>query len=81
MEHPGVDLLQIKRDFNLEEIQAKIQGLNTRIAFSYRINNQDLINQLNMVLEVYTRAQQEMLNEMFGNGGKGPDLDDKIDIS
>jgi len=81
MEHPGVDILELKRDFNLEEIQGKIQDLNKRVAFAYRINNQDLINQLNMVLEVYTRAQQEMLNEMFGNSGKGPDLDEKIDIS
>jgi len=81
MEHPGVDILQLKRDLNLEEIQVKIQDLNKRVAFAYRINNQDLINQLNMVLEVYTRAQQEMLNEMFGNSGKDSDLDEKIDIS
>jgi len=80
MEHPGVDIHQIKNDLNLEEIQAKIMDLQKRITFVYRTGNQSLINQLEMVIEVYRRAQYEVLEEMYGNKD-GPDLDEKIDIS
>jgi len=80
MEHPGVDIAQIKEELTLEQVQGKINDLNNRMTFAYRTGNQSLINQLDMVLEVYTRAQREKLEEMFGNKD-GPDLDGKIDIS
>jgi len=81
MEHPGVDINQVKKDLTLEEIQVKIGELNTRLTFAYRTNNESLMNQVNMVLEVYTRAQREMLHEMFSPGGDDPDIDGKIDVS
>ena len=81
MEHPGLDIVQIKRDLTLEEIQGKISELNQRNSYAYRTGNQSLINQIDMVLEVYQRAQNELLDEMFSPGGTGPDIDGKIDIS
>jgi len=80
MEHPALDVLQIKNDLTIEEIQSKVMDLNKRMTFAYRTGNQSLINQLSMVLEVYTRAQRELLDEMFGNKD-GPDLNGKIDVS
>lgn len=79
MEHPGVNIAQIKEDLSLDEIQGKLQQLNSRLSFSYSTGNQELINQLEMIIEVYRRAQFEMLEEMFGNDG--PDTSDSIDIS
>jgi len=81
MEHPGLDIRQIKEDHSLEEIQAKIGDLNNRLTFAYKTANQSLMNQLSMVLEVYIRAQQEILEEKFGGGGDDVDLDSKIDIT
>lgn len=81
MEHPGIDIVQVKRDLTLEEIQAKIIELQTKMGFAYRMGKHEMMHQLEMMLEVYTRAQMEMLDEMFGDNGDGPDLGGKIDVS
>ena len=81
MEHPGVSITQIKRDLKIEEIQEKLRELYKRQAFAYQTNNTPMLAQLEMIIEVYARAQMEILNEMFSPGGDGPDLDDKIDVS
>ena len=81
MEHPGIDINQIKRDLSIEEIQEKLRELYKRQAFAYQTNNTPMLSQIEMVIEVYSRAQMEMLEEMFSPGGDGPDLDDKIDVS
>jgi len=81
MEHPGLDIVQIKKDLSLEEIQSKVNDLHKRMAFAYTTGNHDMMYQLEMMLEVYTRAQMEVLNEMFSPDGDGPDLDGKIDVS
>lgn len=80
MEHPGVDIHEIKK-MKLEEIQEKLTDLYKRQTFAYSTNNMPLLHQLEMIIEVYSRAQMELLNEMFSPGGDGPDLDDKIDVS
>jgi hypothetical protein len=80
MEHPGVNINDVKK-LSLEEVQDKIRELYERLTFAYSMGNQELINQIEMVLTVYRRAQQELLNEMFGDDGDGPDLSDKIDVS
>ena len=79
MEHPALNVIQIKEELSLEQIQEKIADLNKRLHFAYQMQNQSLINQLDMVLEVYVRAQSEILNEMF-SGDDGKDTG-QIDIS
>ena len=81
MEHPALDVTQIKRDMTLEEIQEKVTDIQKRLNYAYRTGNQPLINQLTMVFNVYIRAQKEVLDEMFGDDGDGPDLDQKIDVT
>jgi len=39
MEHPGIDIRVIKNDMTLDEIQAKIVDLRTRMGFAYRMCN------------------------------------------
>jgi hypothetical protein len=80
MEHPQLDVTEIKESHTLDQLQEKIGQLTDRLRFAYQTQNQALINQLNMVLECYTRAQMEKLDEMF----KSNDQDNqsgKIDIS
>ena len=81
MDHPGIDITQIKKDMTLEEIQEKIIQLRNRMGFAYSMGKHDMMNQLEMVLEVYTRAQTEILTDMFTDDGDGPDLSGKIDVS
>jgi uncharacterized membrane protein (DUF106 family) len=81
MEHPSVDIIAIKREMSLEEIQEKIMQLQTRMSFAYRTNNHNMMHQLEMIHEVYTRAQMEVLSEMFGSDEDGEDIGDQIDIS
>lgn len=79
MEHPGLDITTIKNDMALDEIQAKIVDLRSRMGFAYRINNQNMMNQLEMMLEVYVRAQNEILDEMFNS--QDDDHGGQIDVS
>ena len=52
MEHPGVDINQIKRDFKLEEVQDKLKELYKRQTFAYQTNNIAMLSQLEMIIEV-----------------------------
>lgn len=79
MEHPGIDIIAVKRDMNLEEIQGKILELRHKMTFAYHMQNQNLMNQLEMALEVYTRAQNEILEEMFSS--QDNDHGGQIDVS
>ena len=67
MEHPGLNVAQIKEDLSIEEIQAKLKDVIMKLNFAYSTGNNALITQLSMVRESYTRAQMEKLNEMFGD--------------
>jgi uncharacterized membrane protein (DUF106 family) len=79
MEHPSLNVAQLKKEHTLEEIQNKIRDIVTRLNFAYRTGNQPMINQLQMVYESYSRAQLEMVNELFN--GDGNNHQGKIDIS
>ena len=81
MEHPHLDIVAIKRDQTLEEIQGKVTDIRNRMTFAYQTNNQPMMHQLEMILEVYTRAQMEVLDEMFKPDGDDPDVAGKIDVS
>lgn len=80
MEHPGADINEIKK-LNIEEIQQKLSDLYKRQSFAYQTNNIPMLSQIDMIIEVYGRAQSELLNEMFSSDDDGPDLEDKIDVS
>lgn len=79
MEHPFLSVAQIKEELSVDEIHKKIQEIVGRLNFAHRTGNQQLINQLQMVYETYSRAQMEKVDELFGNDGKGHQ--GKIDIS
>lgn len=79
MEHPGLDVHQIKKELTLEEMQEKIKKISVRLSFAYRMMNQPLINQLEMVMETYNRAYMETLQKTFGSDGNNSA--GKIDIS
>lgn len=81
MEHPNVDVSEIKKELTLEQIQEKVSDLRARLNFAYGMGQQQLINQLHMVLECYERAQMEMLNEMFSGDDEDDDPTDNIKIS
>lgn len=79
MEHPGIDIRKIKNDMTLEEIQGKVVDLRTRMGFAYQTGNHNMMQQLEMMLEVYTRAQNEILDEMFSS--QDNDHGGQIDVS
>jgi len=79
MEHPNLDVTKIKSDLSLEDIQQKILDLRQRISFAYQMNNQPMLHQLEMILAVYTRSQNEILEEMYKSSDQN--LDDQIDVS
>lgn len=73
MEHPFINDLSGK---TLEELQADISSLTHKLNFSYRTNNQNLINQLYMVLESYKKEYSKKLDEAF----KKQNIKTKINI-
>jgi len=77
-EHPQIDINNIKKDLTIEEIQEKLKDIVTKLNFAYNTGNQELMNQLTMFKNVYTRAQQELLDEMFS--AEDEDLTDRIRI-
>jgi len=77
-EHPQIDINNIKKELTIEEIQEKLKDIVTKLNFAYNTGNQELMNQLTMFKNVYTRAQQELLDEMFS--AEDEDLTDRIRI-
>lgn len=73
MQHPFIGDLS---DKSLEEIQASISSLMTKLTFAYRTGNQPLINQLLMVLESYKTEQNKKFDEMM----KKQNIQTKINI-
>lgn len=62
MQHPFIGDLS---DKTLEEIQAKIQELTKNLGFAYRMGNQNLANQVQMVMESYKAEASKRLDEMY----------------
>jgi len=81
MEHPSVNVVNLKDEFTIEQIQEKISQLRSRLNFAYGMGKQEVINQIQMVLECYERAQIEMLNEIFSGDDDDDDPTDNIRIS
>lgn len=52
MEHPFLSSSSLA-DKSLDELQATIAGLTSKLNFAYRSGNQNMVNQLIMVMESY----------------------------
>jgi len=62
MKHPFVEDLSQK---TLEELQTIISSLNNKLSVAYRMGNQSLINQMNMVIESYRDEYNIKMNELI----------------
>lgn len=62
MEHPFIHDLS---DKNLEELQNTISDLNSKLTFAYRIQNQPLVHQLQMVIESYRNQYNKKMDELI----------------
>lgn len=62
MKHPFVEDLSQK---TLEELQTIISNLNNKLSVAYRMGNQSLINQMNMVIESYRDEYNNKMNELI----------------
>lgn len=74
MEHPFAPDLSQK---TLEELQADISSLNTKLTFAYRTGNGPLIGQIQMMIESYRRQYSKKMDEIFSKQNIG----NKINIS
>ena len=62
MKHPFVEDLSQK---TLEELQTIISSLNNKLSVAYRMGNQSLINQMNMVIESYKDEYNNKMNDLI----------------
>lgn len=62
MEHPFVNNLSEK---SLEELQEKLSDITKKLNFAYRMGNQPLVNQLNMISESYKVAYNKKMDELM----------------
>lgn len=62
MEHP---FIQDISDKNLEELQNTLSDLNSKLSFAYRIQNQPLVHQLQMVIESYRNQYNKKMDELI----------------
>lgn len=74
MHHPFINNLS---DKNLEELQTIITGLNSKLSFAYRMQNQTMINQLNMALESYKSEYNKRMEDMY----KKQNIENRIQVT
>ena len=82
MTHPLTPEL---KNMNDSDLAKKISELNKRIVYGYRMGNQHLIQQVQMMLEDYMIEQQRRDQERFEKTNKnaennGRNWDDFIDV-
>ena len=77
MEHPLIGDL---KDLNLEQLQGKLSEINKKLSFSYKTNNQALINQLQLVQSSYQTEYNRKMTELMPKDDDD-EHNDKIDIS
>lgn len=64
MEHPFINKAGLK-DLTVEQLQEKMSDITNKLTFAYRIGNQPLIHQLQMVLETYRNQFTTKMDELF----------------
>jgi len=62
MEHPFIQDISGK---NLEELQNTLSDLNSKLSFAYRMQNQPLVHQLQMVIESYKNQYNKKMDELI----------------
>jgi hypothetical protein len=73
MQHPFITDLG---DKNLEELQTTLQGLRSKLNFAYRMQNQQLIQQLNMAIDSYQIECNKRLDDLY----KKQNLNSRINV-
>ena len=74
MQHPFISSLS---DKSMEELETSINELTKKLTFVYRMQNQSMIQQIQMVLESYKTEYSKRMDEMY----KKQNLGSKIKIS
>jgi protein involved in polysaccharide export with SLBB domain len=77
IEHPFVDSSELK-DKTTDELQNIIGDLAKKLNYMYRLNNQQMITQINMMLYTYRHEYNLRMEEQFR--AESGDDEDKIDI-
>lgn len=77
IEHPFVDNNDLKNK-TTEELQTVISDLSKKLNYMYRLNNQQMITQINMMLYTYRHEYNLRMEEQFK--AEGQEYEDKIDI-
>jgi hypothetical protein len=62
MEHPFMPDISNK---TLDELQASIQDLTSKLTFAHRNGKDFMINQISMVLEGYKKEQAKRMDELY----------------
>lgn len=62
MEHPFMPDIS---DKSVEELQTAMTDLTSKLTFAYRMQNQPLVHQLQMVIEGYKKEYTKKMNEIF----------------
>lgn len=73
MQHPFIDDLSKK---SMDDLQTTISDLSKKLSFAYRMQNQNMVNQVNMVMESYKSEFNKRMDELF----KKQDLQGRINI-
>lgn len=66
MEHPFISSLS---DKTLEELQTVMSELTKKLNFAYRMQNSDMIHQLNMVMASYKAEYGRKMDELLKKQG------------
>ena len=74
MQHPFVSGLE---DKTMEELQASISDLSTKLTFAMRSNQVSMVNQMQMIIESYKSEYLKRMDDMY----KKQNLQNQINIS
>jgi hypothetical protein len=74
MQHPFVSGLE---DKTMEELQASISDLSTKLTYAMRGNQVSMVNQMQMIIESYKSEYLKRMDDMY----KKQNLQNQINIS
>lgn len=74
MQHPFVSGLE---DKTMEELQASISDLSTKLTYAMRSNQVSMVNQMQMIIESYKSEYLKRMDDMY----KKQNLQNQINIS
>lgn len=62
MQHPFIGDLS---DKTMDELQTTISDLSKKLTFAYRMQNQNMANQVSMVIESYKTEYNKRMDDLF----------------